>query len=126
NPAESLLALVLVVLFGYAFSWVAAIIGLRASTPEAAQAAIFPVLFPLVFASSAFVPVQSMPSWLQAFANHQPVSVVINAVRDLAYGPFNPPGTNVAADIAAALAWIVGITVVFAPLAVRAYRKKVS
>jgi ABC-2 type transport system permease protein/oleandomycin transport system permease protein len=126
NVAQSVLALVLVVMFGYAFSWVAAIIGLRASTPEAAQAAIFPILFPLVFASSAFVPVASMPEWLQAFANHQPVSAVINAVRDLVYGPLNPPGTDIASDVLKALAWMVLITAVFAPLAVRAYRRKVS
>jgi ABC transporter DrrB family efflux protein len=126
NPAESVLALILVVAFGYAFSWVAAIIGLRASTPEAAQAAIFPVLFPLVFASSAFVPTYTMPTWLQAFANHQPVSAVINAVRALVYGPLNTPGTNVTQLVLIALAWMVAITAVFAPLAVRAYRKKVS
>jgi ABC-2 type transport system permease protein/oleandomycin transport system permease protein len=126
NVAWSLLALVLVVLFGYAFSWVAAIIGLRASTPEAAQAAIFPIIFPLVFASSAFVQTSTMPPWLQAFANHQPVSAVINAVRDLVYGPENTVGVDVTQDILVALAWIVGITVVFAPLAVRAYRRKVS
>jgi ABC-2 type transport system permease protein/oleandomycin transport system permease protein len=126
NIFESGLALVLVVLFGYAFSWIAAMVGLRSSTAEAAQAALFPILFPLVFASSAFVPTETMPSWLQAFANHQPVSAVINAVRELVYGPLNPPGTNVAADVGIAVAWMVAITAVFAPLAVRAYRKKVS
>jgi ABC-2 type transport system permease protein/oleandomycin transport system permease protein len=126
NIFESILALVLVVLFGYAFSWIAALVGLRASNAEAAQAALFPILFPLVFASSAFVPTETMPSWLQAFANHQPVSAVINAVRELVYGPFNPPGTNVPLDVLIAVAWMVGITVVFAPLAVRAYRRRVS
>jgi ABC transporter DrrB family efflux protein len=126
NIAWSVLAVALVVLFGYAFSWIAAIIGLRASTPEAAQAAIFPVLFPLVFASSAFVPTATMPDWLKGFANHQPVSVVINAVRELVLGPENAHGANVLQDSLVAIAWIVGITVVFAPLAVRAYRQKVS
>src|SRR5213078_3435744 len=89
---ESILALALVVAFGYAFSWIAAIVGLRASTPEAAQAAIFPILFPLVFASSAFVPTSTMPGWLEWFANHQPVSVVINACRELVLGGQLVPG----------------------------------
>lgn len=126
NIVWSLAAVVLVVLFGYAFSWIAAIIGLRASTPEAGQAAIFPVLFPLVFASSAFVPPATMPDWLRAFAEHQPVSVVVNATRELVLGPLLPPGTDVAHDYLVSVAWLVGITAVFAPLAVRAYRKKVG
>ncbi|MBI2705201.1 MAG: ABC transporter permease [Actinobacteria bacterium] len=128
--AESTLAILLVVLFGYAFSWVAALIGLRASTPEAAQAATFPVLFPLVFASSAFVPTATMPTWLQAFANNQPVSIVINASRQLVLGGYIEDnrlyvGVNWF-DVGLAVLWMIGITAVFAPLAVRAYRKKVS
>jgi ABC-2 type transport system permease protein/oleandomycin transport system permease protein len=130
NPLESLLALVLVVVFGYAFSWVAAIVGLRASTPEAAQAAVFPIIFPLVFASSAFVPTSSMPDWLAWFADHQPVSAVINACRQLVLGGYIEDNRYVEgvdwSDVGLALAWTVGITVVFAPLAVRAYRRKVS
>jgi len=90
------------------------------------------VIFPLVFASSAFVPTSTMPPWLQAFANHQPVSAVINAVRDLVYGPEltqsppNPVPINVTHDVLLAIAWIIVITAVFAPLAVRSYRRKVS
>src|SRR6266508_5835984 len=72
---------------------------------------------PLVFASSAFVPVSSMPGWLQAFARHQPVSVTVSAVRDLVLG------TPVASDLLQALAWMAGIVLVFAPLAVRRYRR---
>src|SRR5438132_1005135 len=64
---------VLVLMFGYAMAWVFATVGLAVGDPEAAQAAAFPVLAPLVFASSAFVPVSSMPASLQAFARHQPV-----------------------------------------------------
>jgi len=130
NPVESLLSVILVVLFGYAFSWVAAIVGLRASTPEAAQAAIFPIIFPLVFASSAFVPTSTMPEWLEWFANHQPVSVVINACRQLVLGGYIQDNQYVKgvnwSDVGLALVWTVGITAVFGPLAVRAYRKKVS
>jgi ABC-2 type transport system permease protein/oleandomycin transport system permease protein len=114
-----LLALVLVLLFGYTMAWVFAAVGLAVGDPESAQAAAFPVLAPLVFASSAFVPVSSMPGWLQGFARHQPVSVTVSAVRDLVLG------TPVAADLLQALAWMAGIVLVFAPLAVRHYRRAV-
>src|SRR3989442_1635640 len=70
-----LAGLVLVLLFGYTMAWVFATVGLAVGDPESAQAAAFPVLAPLVFASSAFVPVNSMPTWLQAFARHQPLSL---------------------------------------------------
>ena len=109
--------LALVLLFGYAFSWVFAAVGLLAKDPESAQLAGFLPTFPLVFASSAFVPVKTMPGWLQAFANVQPVSVVINAVRDLVGGA---PVGHWALD---AILWIVGILAVFGFLAVRQYRR---
>jgi ABC-2 type transport system permease protein len=114
-----LAGMVLVLLFGYAMAWVFATVGLAVGDPESAQAAAFPVLAPLVFASSAFVPVSSMPSWLQAFARHQPVSVTVSAVRDLVLGT---PATS---DVLQALAWMAGIVLVFAPLAVRRYRRAV-
>ena len=76
----------LVLLFGYALSWVFAAVGLAVGDPEAAQAASFPVMAPLVFASSAFVLVATMPSWLQPFVRNQPVSAVINGVRSLMLG----------------------------------------
>ncbi len=109
----------LVMFFGYAMSWVFATVGLAVGDPEAAQAAAFPVLAPLVFASSAFVPVGSMPEWLQVFAKHQPVSVTASAVRALTIG--GPTATYVWRSIA----WCVGILVVFAPIAVRYYRRAV-
>src|SRR5207249_9071245 len=114
-----LLGVFLVLLFGYVMSWVFATVGLAVGDPETAQAAAFPVLAPLVFASSAFVPVSSMPSWLQVFARHQPVSVTVSAVRDLVLGT---PATS---DVLQALAWMAGIVLVFAPLAVRRYRRAV-
>ena len=77
---------VLVLLFGYSLSWVFATVGLAVKDPETAQAAAFPIMAPLVFASSVFVPVASMPSWLQPFAEHQPVSVVASAARSLMSG----------------------------------------
>ena len=123
------LGLGLVLLFGYTLSWVFATVGLLVGDPETAQAAAFPVLAPLVFASSVFVPVQSMPGWLQAFAAHQPVSVTATAVRALVLGPdlmakagtTTPTGTLVLQSIA----WCAGIIVVFAPIAVRRYRRAV-
>jgi ABC-2 type transport system permease protein/oleandomycin transport system permease protein len=108
-------------LFAYALSWAFAVLGLRARNAETAQAMSFPLLFPLTFASSAFVPVQSMPGWLQAFARHQPVSVVVDATRALMVGG---PGPT-AGPVFQALAWGVGILAVFAPLAVRHYRRTV-
>jgi ABC transporter DrrB family efflux protein len=112
-------ALALVLAFAYSLSWVFAIVGLSAPDAETAQAASFPLLAPLVFASSAFVPVSSMPGWLQVFANHQPVTAVVNAARALTLG-----GPTVS-YVVTALAWIIGIVVVCAPLAVRRYRRAV-
>ena len=114
-----LLGMLLVLLFGYVMAWVFATVGLAVGDPESAQAAAFPVLAPLVFASSAFVPVSSMPGWLQGFARHQPVSITVSAVRDLVLGT---PATS---DVLQALAWMAGIVLVFAPLAVRRYRRAV-
>jgi ABC transporter DrrB family efflux protein len=109
--------LLLVLAFAYSLSWLFAIVGLTAPDAETAQAASFPILAPLVFASSAFVPVDTMPGWLQAFANHQPVSAVCNAVRALTLG-----GPTVS-YVLQALGWIVGIVAICAPLAVRRYRR---
>ena len=117
DPLAVAAGLVLVLGFAYSLSWVFAIVGLSVRDSETAQAASFPILAPLVFASSAFVPVASMPGWLQVFAKHQPVSAVVNAVRDLTLN--GTAGTHVVS----AVAWIVGIVAVCAPLAVRRYRR---
>jgi ABC-2 type transport system permease protein len=109
----------LVLLFGYSMAWIFAAVGLIVGDPESAQAAAFPVLAPLVFASSAFVPLGSMPGWLQAFARNQPVSITVEAVRALVLGG------PVAAEVTKAVAWMAGIVLVFAPLAVRRYRRAV-
>jgi ABC transporter DrrB family efflux protein len=112
----------LLLAFGYAMSWIFATVGLAVGDPETAQAAAFPLLAPLVFASSLFVPVEAMAGFLQPWADHQPVSVTASAVRYLMLGetPFGD-----ASDLWESLAWIVGILVVFAPLAVRRYRRAV-
>jgi ABC-2 type transport system permease protein/oleandomycin transport system permease protein len=112
-----LAALVLVLLFAYALSWVVATIGLGAPNGEAAQAAIFPMLFPLTFASSAFVDPSFMPGWLQVFADHQPVTITVDAARDLVLG--QPVGW----DVAGSVGWSLAILAVFVPVAVRRYRR---
>src|SRR5437773_12014377 len=83
---ESIAALAVAVFFGLAFSWISALIGMSVRDPEAAQAAGFIWIFPLVFASSVFVPVQSMPKWLQVFARNNPISHTANAIRPLTQG----------------------------------------
>ena len=110
----------LLLLTSFAFSWISATVGLVVSSVEAAQSAGFIWLFPLTFASSAFVPTQSMPSWLRAFAEHQPVSLIVNAVRGLL---LNQPD---ASTIWQALAWCVGLLVIFIPLAVWAYGRRTA
>ncbi|MEV6008048.1 ABC transporter permease [Streptomyces sp. NPDC051976] len=114
-----LCGILLVLAFGFAMSWIFAVVGMAVGDPETAQAAAFPVLAPLVFASAAFIPVNTMPGWLQAFADHQPVSRTADAVRVLVLGG---PATN---DIWQALAWDAGIVAVFAPLGVWLYRRAV-
>ena len=115
-----LLGILLAIAFGHAFTWIGATIGLYVKDPESAQVAGFIWMFPLTFASSIFVPTLTMPDWLRAFAENQPVSVVANAVRDLMTGTVNPD------EISIALAWIIGIFVVFMPLAVWQYAKVAS
>src|ERR671918_2350190 len=105
-----LAGMLLVLLFGYVLSWVFATVGLAVGDPETAQAASFPIMAPLVFASSVFIPIETMPGWLQGFAEHQPVSVAASAVRALMLGG------PTASYVLQSLAWIAGILIVFAPL----------
>jgi ABC transporter DrrB family efflux protein len=120
-------AMAIAVAFGTAFSWVSANIGLALRDVESTQAASFVWVLPLVFASSAFVPVITMPGWLQAWAKVNPVSVTVDAVRFLTLGPdlAHTAGLqgSTTTHVLQALAWIAGILLVFAPLAVRRYRK---
>jgi ABC-2 type transport system permease protein/oleandomycin transport system permease protein len=113
-------AAAILVLTSFAFSWISATIGLAVRSVEAAQSAGFIWLFPLTFASSAFVPTSSMPGWLRVFAEHQPVSLIVNAVRGLL---LNHPD---ASTIWQALAWCVGILIVFIPLSVWAYGRRIA
>lgn len=120
SPLAWLGAVTLILLVSFAFSWISATIGLLVHSVEAAQSAGFVWLFPLTFASSAFVPVQTMPSWLRTFAEHQPVSVFVDAVRALLLG--QPVG----ADGWQAVVWCAGILVVFIPLSVWLYGRRVG
>ena len=120
SPAYEIAAgCALLLLFGYAFSWFFALMGMIASSPESAQSVGFLAIFPLTFASSAFVPTDSMPSWLEAFAEVNPFTIVVNAVRALW---LDTPAGNY---VWGAVAWSVGLILVFAPLAVRAYRRAI-
>jgi len=110
----------LMLLFGYAFSWVFAFVGLVSSSPESSQAFGFIVIFPLTFISSAFVPVDSMPMVLQAFAEVNPFTITVDAMRALWLGA--PAGNNV---WEAAL-WAIGIAAVFAALSVNRYKRAVT
>ena len=106
----------LLILFGYAFSWVFAFLGMLVSTPEAANSLGFMLVFPLTFISSAFVPVDSMPEALQVFAEVNPFTVIVDEMRELWVGA---PGGSLWQSVA----WSVAITAVFAPLAVWRYRR---
>ena len=114
---EIILGIVLLLLLGYAFSWAFAIIGLFSSTPETANSIGFTALFPLTFASSVFVPANTMPDGLRQFAEANPFTTVSDAVRHLWLG--TPANT----DVWMAFVWCVVITAVFAPLAVARYRR---
>ena len=109
--------IVLATVFGLAICCISAFTGLAIGDEESVQAFGLIWLFPLTFLSSAFVPIPSMPGWLQAFANNQPVTYVINAMRAMALGG------PIAPDLWKSVAWLAGIFIVFAPLAVRAYKR---
>jgi ABC-2 type transport system permease protein/oleandomycin transport system permease protein len=114
---EAIAGFGLLLLFGYAFSWFFALVGMLAKTPEAANSLAFIVVFPLTFISSAFVPVQSMPEVLRGFAEVNPFTIMVDAMRSLWLGA--PAGNNVWG----AVVWSLAIIAVFAPLAVARYRR---
>jgi ABC-2 type transport system permease protein/oleandomycin transport system permease protein len=118
NALDVIAGFGLLLLFGYAFSWVFAFLGLLVSSPESANSVGFIAVFPLTFVSSAFVPVHSMPSALRAFANINPFTIIVDAMRHLWIG-YPSAGNN----IWGAVAWSLGIIAVFAPLAVARYRR---
>jgi len=114
---EVIAGFALLLLWGYAFSWVFALIGMSVSSPEAANGAGFVLVFPITFMSSPFVPVESMPNGLEQFAQANPVSQVVDAMRALW---LEAPADN---HIWLSVVWCFVIIAIFAPLAVSKYRK---
>jgi len=105
----------LIILFGIALTWVGVFIGISVKDAETAQVAGFVWVFPLVFASSLYVPIETMPSWLQAFANVNPVTPMVDTIRALSWG------TSVSSSLWKILVWDLGIILVCLPLALRRY-----
>ncbi len=115
---NGMMMIVVVLAFGYAFSWVAAFIGLAVKDEETAQLAGFLFIFPLTFASAAFVPTSTMPDWLQTFAENQPVTQAVNSARHFALGT---PADGATLSL---MIWIAAIMAVFVPLSIYYYRKR--
>jgi ABC transporter DrrB family efflux protein len=116
GAVPAIAGIALVVLFGLALTWVGVFIGVSVKDAETAQVAGFVWVFPLVFASSLYVPIDTMPSWLQVFARINPVTPMADVMRALALG------SSVTPAIWKILAWDAGIILVFLPLALRRYR----
>jgi ABC-2 type transport system permease protein/oleandomycin transport system permease protein len=112
------LAVVLVLAFAYTFSWISAFVGITVKNPETAQSVGFIWVFPLVFASSAFVPTETMPSAVQAFAEVNPVTLAVDAARALMIGH-----GDALAPALGTLAWLAGLLAVFVPLTLRAFER---
>jgi oleandomycin transport system permease protein len=119
TPLAVLAGCGLIMLFAFAVCWMAALVGLLAKSPGSVQGLAFLLIFPLTFASNVFVPTVDLPGWLQAWVRLNPVTQVSNAARGLLLD--QPLGHAVTAS----LLWTAGVLVVFAPLAVRAYRRQV-
>jgi daunorubicin resistance protein C len=124
STASGLAAYGLCILFGFAFCWMFMTMGLHARNAQAAQGMAV-LVFPLSFVSSAYVPVRTMPGWMQPFAEHQPLTPMVNTVRILTQG--HPAevliGHTVAYELTASLLWCAVLMAVFAPLAVARYRR---
>jgi len=125
GAAFAALAIGVAVLVGFAFSWISATIGLAIREVESVQAASFVWIFPLTFASSAFVPIEGMPGWLQAFARNNPVTIWANTMRGFTLGEefVRAIGENMGGLVLRSAVWIALILVVFVPLSIRIYRR---
>ena len=120
---RAILAIAGVLSIGYAFTWIFAFAGLTLKSVEAVQAASFTVIFPFVFASSAFVPDTSFPGWLQAWSRVNPVSIWVETARLLTLGGLYQGHGALLTHMLQSTAWFLGILVVFVPLSVRVYRR---
>ena len=115
---DVVLAFALVLAFAYVFSWISAFVGISVRNPETAQSVGFIWVFPLVFASSAFVPTSHMPAAVHAFADVNPVTLVVDAARALTIGH-----GHALAPALETLAWLAGLLLIFVPLSIRAFRR---
>ena len=124
SAPPALFAFALCALFGAAFAWMFIVIGLVSGSAQAAQGMSL-LVFPLTFVSSAYVPVKTMPGWMQPFAEHQPITMMAGAVRSLVLGDRAEAvlGHSTTWFVLRALAWTVAITAVFAPIAVARFRR---
>ncbi len=124
SMGDAMLAFGLCLVFGFAFEWVFLYLGLTARTAQAAQGMAL-LVFPLTFVSSAYVPVATMPGWMRAVAEHQPITYMVDAVRSLTQGEAAEVllGHPASYYVGRSLLWTVAIVAVFAPLAVARYRK---
>jgi ABC-2 type transport system permease protein len=124
SAAQGLAAFGLCVVFGFAFTWLFICIGLFAGSAQAAQGLSL-LVFPFTFVSSAYVPVKSMPNWMQPIAEHQPITAMTDAVRSLTLGSSHLAGLpdSIGHYVVISLLWCVGLVAVFAPLAVARYRR---
>lgn len=121
SVSDAISAFAILLLFGFAFSWISATIGLAVKNVETAQVAGFIWVFPLVFASSIFVPVETMPTWLQTFAKNSPITISVDAVRALTL--HTVPAVDTARYALESFAWIALILAIFMPLAIYLYRR---
>jgi ABC-type polysaccharide/polyol phosphate export permease len=122
GPLPAIGACLLVILFGIALTWIGVFIGISVKNQETAQVAGFVWVFPLVFASSLYVPIATMPTWLQYFANINPVTSMAGVIRALFLGS-NPAagGADLAKYLWQILVWDAGLMLVFIPLSIRRY-----
>lgn len=118
GPVGVLLAVLLILVFAFSLSWVWTAVGMRMPTPEAVQQVSMTVLFPLTFASNVFVDPSTMPGWVQAFVNVNPITHLASAARGLMHG------TSAGADIGWALLWSALLVAVFAPITMRTYNRE--
>jgi ABC-2 type transport system permease protein len=124
SAVDALAALGLLIVFGFAFEWLFITLGLFAGNAQAAQGLAL-LVFPLTFVSSAYVPVETMPGWMQGFAEHQPITVMVDAVRALTQGPAAEAllGHSAGYFVVRSLLWAAAIVAVFVPVAVWRYRR---
>ena len=119
NPMAALAAVGISIAFALCFCWISVFVGMKARTPGAVQGIMFLIVLPLSFASNTFVPTSTMPSWLETFANANPISQLVTTVRGLMVGG------PVASSLMWTLVWMAVLLVVFVPLALRGYRRRV-